>query len=104
MSKKSKPMKPARKVKGARAVVNPCNEGYGNCGHCSDCKPPKPSKKPSKLAARIVEDVLQCVEGYGLSLRGGKLDLAQVVTDGGIESSTRVMERRVDVILKGGSR
>ncbi len=72
---------PARKVKGARVNVN-----------------------PSKLAVRIVADVLKCVDAYGTGFSKGSdgnrsLVLASVLTDTAIESSMRVMERRVDAML-----
>lgn len=55
--------------------------------------------KTSKLSKRIVEDVLQMVERYGVRLAGGKLELGGALTDTRIMSATEVMELRVDVLL-----
>lgn len=40
MSIKKQPKKKPRasRVKKPKAVVNPCNEGYGNCWQCRDCR------------------------------------------------------------------
>lgn len=96
--------------KKTKKTVHPCNEGYGNCGKrsCPYCTPKKPKQpkaaKVSKQAKAIVEDVLKCVDAYGISLRGepgtpGRLEIGSVLTATTIESAVRVMERRVEALL-----
>lgn len=62
------------------------------------------SKRAKKIEAnttaeRIVEDVLRCVEKYGLSLKRGKLELGHGLTDTALIPAMKIMEARVSAML-----
>jgi hypothetical protein len=60
--------------------------------------------KPSKLACDIVDEVLTCVDYYGIGFvkddnGNRRLEVSSVVSGTSVESGIRVMERHVQLLL-----